>query len=101
MLVKSTDMEFALKDDICRMLKSYLDRFGEELGLVCEAVTENLEVNKPGAWICLVGRKFVANICHEPGHFIRISNENYHFVVFKLKFLNESSIAEGPCLIRK
>lgn len=49
------------------------------------ATTTQLEIRHPGAWVCVIGRKFTANIMHEPGFFLRASTEDYHIIVMKLR----------------
>lgn len=75
------------------ILRSAIDRFKDDLSpqhQISEFVTEKLEIKYPGAWICVVGRKFVVNIMHEHGYFMRASTEHCHFVIFKLKFMGKN-----------
>lgn len=41
--------------------------------------------NYEGIWCCIIGRSFVANVSHEPGYFLRVSNEENHYIVYRLK----------------
>lgn len=52
---------------------------------ISTGLTQYMEAKYPGAWICVIGRKFTANIMHEPGFFLRASTEDYHILVIKLK----------------
>ena len=38
-----------------------------------------------GSWCCIVGKNMIANITHEPGYFLRLSNIDFHFIIFRLK----------------
>lgn len=50
---------------------------------ISKVITDYLNKKYPDGWICLIGKKFMANISHEPKHFIRISNEAYNFLIYK------------------
>ena len=52
---------------------------------ISTGLTEFMENKYQGAWICVIGRRFTANIMHEPGFFLRASTEDYHILVIKLK----------------
>lgn len=87
-LVKSSDMSYELKIEITKLLKEMIDRTpndDEATKKISEGLTRYMEAKHAGAWICIIGRKFTANVMHEPGYFLRASTEDYHILVIKLK----------------
>jgi hypothetical protein len=70
------------------MLKEMIERTMDEEDAtrkISTGLTQYMENKYQGAWVCVIGKKFTANIMHEPGFFLRASNENYHILVIKLK----------------
>lgn len=84
-MIKSSDMSYKLKEEVTELLKEGLEKSKNDMPLASEIVIKSLEKKYGGAWMCVIGVKFVANIMHEPGFFIRMSNEDSHIVVYKLK----------------
>lgn len=50
---------------------------------ISKLITEELNSLFPTGWICVIGLNFLANISHEPRTFLRASNEDLIFLIYK------------------
>lgn len=90
LLIKNSDMNYEMKSVITGFIKEALElTHDENYKLVSKLVIDSLENRFGGFWICIIGTKFVANITHQPGNFLRVSNEKRHFVIYKMKENNQ------------
>ena len=85
LLIKNSDMSYDMKSEITAIVKNSLKLSPDDYKVASKIITDRLIEKYEGSWVCVIGTKFVANIMHEPGHFLRASNENRHFVIFKFK----------------
>lgn len=90
-MIKVSDMDRELKFEIMCLLREALNKLEKEhIILVSEYVVKYLENKYPGAWMCIIGKKFCANVSHEPGFFMRAKTEHYHFLVFMIRDWNKA-----------
>lgn len=60
------------------MLREFIDKANEKPpeyreADVCKAITMYLQEKYDGPWVSVIGRRFTANILHEPCYFMRAS----------------------------
>lgn len=77
-------MSYDLKFDITRTINTIISDDPEiKPSSVSKHLTDYLNKAYPVGWVCLIGKRFTANVSHEPKHFIRISNEEFNIIVYK------------------
>lgn len=76
-------MTYEMKSLATRTIKEALEIEAVNGCRISKIVTERLNEAFPTGWVCIVGRSFLASISHEPRTFLRASNENFIFLLYK------------------
>lgn len=81
--VRHSDMTYEMKSHVTRTIKEALEVEAANRAKISKIVTERLNEAFPTGWVCIIGLNFLASISHEPRTFLRASNQDFIFLLYK------------------